>query len=301
MTNEKNTQVATVQKNIVDSVLVKVNAFTASGELKLPKDYSVENAMKSAFLILSDMKTKEGKPVLEACKRESIANALLKMAVLGLSPLKKQGDFIAYGDELKFQEEYAGNIALAKRFGGLKSIKANAVFKGDDFVFRVNENGRKRVIKHEQQLESIGGEVVGAYAVVELEDGTIDTEIMSIEQIKNSWNQGYAKGNSVAHKNFTDQMAIKTVVNRACKLLIRSSSDVVLYSGEEQTPQDTRDTAIASRANAQAFPVQDIPFEEVDQKPEETKGEAKDTAPEPLKEAVKQPKAAKATKTEVPF
>jgi len=38
-----------------------------------------------------------------------------------------------------------------------------------------------------------------------------------------------SKGNSPAHKNFADQMAIKTAINRACKLLISSSDDSVLY------------------------------------------------------------------------
>ena len=52
---------------------------------------------------------------------------------------------------------------------------------------------------------------------------------MSINQIQTSWNQGGSKGNSPAHKNFADQMAIKTVLNRACKLLISSSDDAALY------------------------------------------------------------------------
>lgn len=58
-------------------------------------------------------------------------------------------------------------------------------------------------------------------------------EIMSIEQIKDSWNQGAMKGNSPAHKNFPDQMAMKTVINRACKPLIRTSNDAVLFNSDD--------------------------------------------------------------------
>jgi recombination protein RecT len=42
--------------------------------------------------------------VLQACTRDSIANALLDMAVQGLNPAKKQGYFIAYGKQLVFPE-----------------------------------------------------------------------------------------------------------------------------------------------------------------------------------------------------
>lgn len=48
---------------------------------------------------------------------------------------------------------------------------------------------------------------------------------MNINQIKNAWNQGYAKGGSGAHKNFTDEMAKKTVINRACKMFANTSDD----------------------------------------------------------------------------
>lgn len=48
---------------------------------------------------------------------------------------------------------------------------------------------------------------------------------MDMLQIKNAWNQGTMKGNSPAHKNFPDQMAIKTVINRACKKYANTTDD----------------------------------------------------------------------------
>lgn len=48
---------------------------------------------------------------------------------------------------------------------------------------------------------------------------------MNMNQIRNAWNQGYAKGASGAHKNFTDEMAKKTVINRACKMFANTSDD----------------------------------------------------------------------------
>lgn len=227
MSQNQNTQLAEVKKDISVQVLAKIDAFQKSGELKLPKDYNPENALKSAYIILSDHKNN----ILEKCNKASIAEALLKMVVYGVSPIKKQCYFIPYGDKLECSVSYAGNIVTAKRYGNLKSIKANAIFEGDEFEFEVDAvTGRRKVIKHKQTLDSVGSnKVKGAYAVYELNDGSIDVEVMNISQIQASWNQGGSKGNSPAHKNFADQMACKTVINRACKLLISSSDDSILY------------------------------------------------------------------------
>jgi len=224
-----------MQEETVGQVLTKIKSFMDSGDLRLPKDYSPENAIRSAYLILLD----HDKKPLENCTKESVCNALLKMAVLGLSPMKKQCDFIPYGNILKCTEEYTGNIALAKRYGGMKWIKANAVFDGDEFEFEIGLDGRRKVTKHIQTLDSIGQKnLKGAYAIFELADGTRDAEIMNMTQIRDAWNQGAMKGNSPAHKNFPDQMACKTVINRACKLLIRSSDDSVLMVDEDNDTKD---------------------------------------------------------------
>jgi recombination protein RecT len=257
------------EKNITTSVLAKITSFQQSGELRIPKDYSPENALKSAWLVLQETKDRNNNPVLQACSKESIANALLKMVVWGLSPLKKQGDFIAYGQTLEFSPEYTGNLVLAKRYGGLVSHNQKAIFKGDDFEFETDLEFpyRTRILKHKQSLETIGGEVIGAYFAYELADGTKDVEIMNISQIKLAWGQGGSKGNSGAHKNFSDQMAIKTVINRGCKLLIRSSDDSVLYEKEDQQYDATTDqvkTEIRANANKQTISFEDaIVVEEI--------------------------------------
>ena len=50
MSNDKNT-LALIKKDVVDVVGKKVQEFVSRGELHLPPNYSVENAMKSAWLI----------------------------------------------------------------------------------------------------------------------------------------------------------------------------------------------------------------------------------------------------------
>lgn len=270
--NTENTQLAEVKKDISAQVLAKVDAFQKSGELKLPADYSPENALKSAYLILAETKNAGGKFALDFCTKESVANALLKMVVWGLSPMKKQCYFIMYADKLDCSPEYTGNIAMAKRFGGLKDLKSRAVFEGDNFVFEVDpETGRNRLVEHKQTLQSMGSKkVIGAYAILDMVDGTRDMEVMSIEQIRQSWEQGPMKGKSPAHNNFPDQMACKTVTNRACKPLIRTSNDSILYSEDDGEGERTIDIVaedvkheIKEKANKEELGFRDISDAEI--------------------------------------
>lgn len=274
---KENQQLAKVKTDISAQVLAKVEEFREAGELRIPADYSPENALKSAYIVLSETKTKEGKSVLEHCSKASIAQALLKMVVWGLSPLKKQCYFIPFGDKLECTPDYSGNILLAKRYAGLKHIVPVVVFEGDEFEFGIDTTtGRKTVINHKQTLDSLDkNKVKGAYAVIEMEDGTTNAEIMSISMIEKAWQQGAAKGNSPAHSKFPDQMAIKTVINRACKLLIRSSDDSALYTKDE-TEEEPIDVAaedvkhqIKSNANKTPFDFEDAEIEDVQEEKNE--------------------------------
>jgi recombination protein RecT len=287
MSAQNTTAVAEIKKDISTQVLAKIDAFQKSGELTLPKDYNAENALKSAYIILSDPKNN----ILEKCDKGSVAEALLKMVVYGVSPIKKQCYFIPYGNKLECSISYAGNIVTAKRYGNLKSIKGNAIFKGDVFEFEVDSTtGRRKVLKHTQTLESIGtNEIVGAYAVYELNNGDVDVEVMNINQIRMAWGQGGSKGNSPAHKNFADQMAIKTVINRACKLLISSSDDSVLYDPlEEDKVIDVTAENVAHEIKTEANKEtlyfekasEEIDFEEVKNSPSNTTSEATAAAAE---------------------
>ena len=228
-------------KNIVDQVLSRVNQFVQFGEMNLPKDYSPENALKSAYLILQETVDKDKKPVLESCSKESIANALLDMVVQGLSPMKKQCAFIAFGGKLTFMREYPGTIALARRFANLKDFSANVIYEGDIFKYSADpKTGRKEIIEHVQELENINiAKIKGAYAVLMFDDKLPHVEIMTMQQVQTAWKQGYGGGATEAHTKFTDQMALKTVINRACKYFINSSDDGNLHLEDKESDVKT--------------------------------------------------------------
>lgn len=246
-------------ENISEQVLSRIEQFQKDGSMILPKNYSVENHMKSAWLALQEVEDKDHHKALQICTKESIANSLLDMVLQGLSVSKKQGYFIVYGNKLIFQRSYFGTIAIAKRAGGIVSEPvANVIYEGDDFQYEINPKTAKvSIIKHSQKLENIdNSKIKGAYALVTLADGTTQVTIMSMQQIRAAWGQGATKGNSPAHKNFAEEMAKKTVIGRACKAIINSSDDAWLYDGKEDDADS--DKASIQRDAAQRSDVQII-------------------------------------------
>lgn len=255
----ENTEIAVKEKNITDSVLERINSFKAEGALSIPKDYSPENSLKSAWLMLQDVQDRNKNPVLTSCTKNSIANTLLDMVVQGLSPAKKQVYFIAYGNKLTLSRSYFGNIALAKRVAGLKHISSNVILKGDKFKYGINpETGVKEILLHDQKLEDLGGEVIGAYAILTFADGYKHVEVMNIKQIQASWNMGQSSGKSPAHKSFQDEMAKKTVINRSLKTFVSASDDSHLMDESEKPEvEDVVKEQIADNANMEELTMDD--------------------------------------------
>lgn len=215
------------ERNVTDMVQSRVAQMLTTDELKLPSDYSYENACKSAWLTLQEVKDRNDKPALQVCTKESILNSLLDMVVQGLNPAKKQCYFVVYGKQLVLQRSYMGTVAVAKRFSDVKDVFAQVVYEGDDFEYEIDVmSGNKRITKHSQKLENVDiNKIKAAYAVVHRADGEPFVEIMTIDQIKKAWGQGATKGASPAHKNFAEEMAKKSVINRACKLFVNTSND----------------------------------------------------------------------------
>lgn len=222
---QEQTAGALAPKNIADAVLQKVTAKQQAGELVIPDDYNVGNALNEAWLTLQEVKDKSGKPALEKCTKASVSMALLDMAVQGLSPARSQCYFVVYGDQLTLMRSYMGTVLTAKRFGGVKDVFAQVVFEGDAFEYEIDPaTGIKSVTKHQQKLESTDGQILAAYATVIRDDDTRYQEIMTWKEIQAAWNQGATNGKSPAHQKFPQEMAKKTVINRACKVFINSAT-----------------------------------------------------------------------------
>ena len=306
MTNK--TQVATVgeqqaaiviNNSFIDGLAKQLEKKCEYG-LTFPKDYNLSNALMGAYLVLKETKDRNNKPILESCSQISIANSLMNMATLGLSVQKKQGYFIAYSGQCQFQRSYFGNMTIARRYG-MKDIHAEIIYQGDKFKYHI-EDGNKVLDSHEQDFMNIDNEkILGAYAVVLMEDGMKHLEVMNIKQIKQSWSQGfgYKENGNGTHQKFTDQMAKKTVINRALKQIINTHGDAFVQEADDDTETVSRDDAFAAdvayeieqNANKEEFIPEPMAIEEQPKQP---------TVAEVVKPAEKEPVSAAVKEPEIP-
>ena len=224
------------KKNFSDMMLDKIEEMGELNRIHFPDNYSPQNAIASAWLMIQDMKTKINGvefPVLTACTKRSIANSVLDLVIQGLSLSKRQAYLIPYKQELTLQRSYFGTVSVAKRFDGIKEVFAQCVYPSESFRYGYDECGNTVIEKHVPlPIDKIGTEeFIGVYAVVVKEDGSKRTEIMSRQQVINAWGMGKGYGKSKAHREFPDQMAKKTVINRACKMSVNTSNDSDLLIG----------------------------------------------------------------------
>lgn len=123
-------------------------------------------------------------------------------------------------------------------------------------------------------------------------------EVMNIKQIKQSWSQGfgYKENGNGTHQKFTDQMAKKTVVNRALKQIINTHGDVFVQEADDDTETVSRDDAFAAdvayeieqNANTEEFIPEPMAIEEQPKHP--TVADVVQTAEkEPVPAAGKEP------------
>ena len=271
------------ERNITDRVLSKVKKYQEDGDIQFPAEYSPENAIKSAWLTLQEVKDSSKRPALEVCTQASIANSVLDMVVQGLNPAKKQGYFIVYGKQLTFQRSYFGTMAVTKRVTGCKSIDAITIHEGDKVTYDIVA-GRYTNLKHEQQFGSTSNPIIGAYCTIIEKNGDEYTELMTMDEIKKSWGQSKMnpEGANSTHSKFPVEMAKKTVTNRACKRFLNSSDDSSLLFNLLQE-NDKRvyeaETQAEIEENANQGETLDIEFEEVADAPTQ-----QETQPEPTRE-----------------
>jgi Recombinational DNA repair protein (RecE pathway) len=256
---------------VVDLVASRIRAFQENQQIDFPPNYSVENALKSAWLVLQNVQDKNKKLVLEVCNKASIANALLNMSIQGLSPAKNQCYFIAYGDQLTLSRSYFGTMAVTKRVTGASEIYAQCIFDGDELRYSIRD-GNAHIESHKQSFANIKNDkIIGAYCVIKFPDGREDfARIMTMEQIQASWKKSpmNPNGDSSTHKQFPVDMSLRTVINKTCKMLINTSDDSsLLVESFLKTSEIANEAALAAEisenANQEMLDVEDADYAEI--------------------------------------
>lgn len=221
-------------------------------DYSIPEDFNMESALKAAAIIWRENND------FKQCTPESKHKAIMDMMVQGLNPLKAQCAFIPYGNVLQCIRQYPGSIMVAKREDPrIIDIRAQVIRKDDVFDYEM-VNGLSRINSHKRTTAGWNSEIVGTYAVAVDADGNIvDMDMMSIDDIKNTWRQTRLKvkdsktkqyvpvidanGNihpDSNHAKYPERMYRKTVIQRLCRQIISSSPNSKLLLSAERTDED---------------------------------------------------------------
>lgn len=215
MTNEL------TQKQVTSPVAARIGEMQNEG-LMIAQNYSVSNALSSAYYAL---KNSSSGNLLQQCTQDSVYNALLDMVTQGLSPAKTQCYFIPYGNVVKLTRSYFGTMKVVKQLPEVKDIYAQIIFKGDEFEAE-NVDGRWKFVSHKSSWKNQDNPIEGAYCVIEKTDGEKILTIMTKKEIDKSWAQAKTKN---VQNNFPQEMAKRTVINRAAKQFFNTSDDNDLF------------------------------------------------------------------------
>lgn len=264
--------------NVGTLVLNRVDEMCKVG-FTMPKDYNYVNAVKATMLKLQEVKDKNGKPALEVCTPSSIQSALFAMVVKGLDVSKNQAYLVCYGQQLQLQESYFGKVLQVKRIFPDWEPRPNIVHEGDTFKYTVNpETGRRELVEHTQSLENLDKPIVGGYIYLPCADGGKDLYCMTYKQIVAAWNKSRSGGATA--KQFPEKMAMKTLVNSGCTMVINSTpsqSNIADNSDDPNAPEPVQEFDYAEEV-VEVHELPDAP-QDVDTETGEIKNEPVPEAP----------------------
>lgn len=266
-----------LRTNVGDQVIARVEELNKAGFV-MPKDYLYVNAIKASMLVLQELKDKNGKPALEVCTPASVASALFEMTIKGLDVSKKTAYFIVRGDKLCLHESYFGKALQVRRIYPNFDPHPVVVHEGDEFVYTIDpETGYKKLVSHEQKLENLDKDFVGAYMYIPTADGKQDLYIMSKKQILTAWSKS-SSTQQLTHKQFTEKMAGKTLVNSACNMIINSTPDLA-YAASENEDEERYDENVPGRRQITDFQEAEVIEDPVPAEKEQPKAEEVKAAP----------------------
>lgn len=256
-----------VKKDIGTQVLDRVNQLCEAG-FKMAPDFSAINAIKATMLMLRQVVDKNKRPALEVCTPVSIQTALFEMCVQSLDVSKRQAYLLVRGDKLCFQPSYFGHILQVKRLFPDWSPVAHTVREGDEFEYTVNpENGKMKLVKHEQKLENLDKDFIGAYMYLPCADGEPELYVMTRKQIMKAWSKSSSQSLQT-HKDFDEKMALKTIINSGCTKVINATPDPT-YVAPEEDPNNFQDPVGGEETNFVEFEeVQEEHKEVVEEQPQ---------------------------------
>jgi recombination protein RecT len=221
----------------------------------LPRHVTPERLIKT--MLVAANRT----PDLLKCTKASVLETINRAAELGLDLSGTLGEAYAVpfnnnvapkGQPAQWIKQsqliigYRGLAKLAWQSGEIKRIEAEIVRAKDRFFYRKGTNG---ALEFEPSLESDRGEILGAYALVEMKSGGMQYDYMTKEQIEKV-RQGSISKDSPAWRNHWEEMAKKTVFRRNAKWLPLSTEKFVAAIDHDNVDMSLDDIEISPRKSA---------------------------------------------------
>jgi recombination protein RecT len=189
--------------------------------------------------------------LLYEVERRSLWNAAMRAAQDGLLPDGREGAIVVRRDRQRgkvagWQPMIAGIRKKARNSGEIAAWDAHVVCAGDSFQFQLGDNPQ---VHHSYDLTTPRGEIIGAYSVCIMKDGTKSYEVMSIDEIHairdktDAWKAFQAgKIKSTPWAEYEGEMARKTVARRHSKVLPMSTDldDLIRRDDDRGDPADER-------------------------------------------------------------
>lgn len=180
----------------------------------LPSHMSAERMARVALTAISRV------PKLAECTQASFFKCLLDLSAWGLEPDGRRAHLIPYGNECTLILDYKGIVELCFRSGYVKNIHSDVVREGDVFEFSLGKVTRHTpwAFRLDADKPKDSGEIVAAYAIVEMKDDASHVEVMTRQELDAIRNRSKA-GKSGPWVSDFSEMCKKTVFRRASKWL----------------------------------------------------------------------------------
>lgn len=164
----------------------------------------------------------QANPDLLSADRRTLLGAVMKCAQDGLVPDGRDAALVIFKTKkddnwikaVQYMPMVGGVLKKVRQSGQLATIAAHVVYEADEFEYVLGDDER---IVHKPAMKD-RGKPIAAYAVAKLTDGSIQREVMTIEEIERVRSVSRAKDKGPWVEWWTE-MARKTVLRRLAKYL----------------------------------------------------------------------------------
>lgn len=253
-----------VKKDVGQQVIDRIDKLASAG-MVFAKDFNYVNAIKASMLSLAEVVDKNKRPALEVCTPASIQTALFNMATKSLDVSKNQAYFVVRGQKLCLHVSYFGHILQVKRLFPDWTPVAHTIREGDVFEYSIEpETGKMKLVKHEQKLENLDNDFIGAYMYIPCADGTQELYVMTKKQILKAWSKSSSQ-TLQTHKDFDEKMALKGL---SLDTLIPTPDGFTtmgdIQVGDKLYNALGRETTVVAKSEVKHIPCYEITFQNGD-------------------------------------